>query len=105
MRVDNSHPLARGLPEHVNVLFRRSPVWDVGPEARAAGIREVGWFDTPTPLRSGWAWRQQRLHGGAAMVEAPYGAGRLVLIGPEVIFRGQAHQSFRLLLASLFRPA
>ncbi|HSM35798.1 MAG TPA: hypothetical protein VK837_05305, partial [Longimicrobiales bacterium] len=102
VRVDTSHPIARGLPEHVNVLFRRSPVWQVGPEARRQGIREVAWFDSATPLRSGWAWRQQRLHGGAAVVEAPYGAGRLVLFGPEVMFRGQSHQAFRMLLASLF---
>ena len=102
LRVDTAHPIARGLPEHVNVLFRRSPVWRVGPEGRAAGVREVGWFDTATPLRSGWAWRQQRLEGGAAIIEAPYGAGRLVLLGPEVIFRGQSHQAVRMLLASLF---
>jgi hypothetical protein len=102
LRLEGGHPLTRGLPEHVNVLFRRSPVWRVGPEARAGGMREVGWFDMATPLRSGWAWRQQRLQGGAAIVEAPYGAGSLVLFGPEVMFRGQSHQAFRLLLASLF---
>ena len=30
------------------------------------------------------------------------GAGRLILFGPEVMFRGQSHQAFRMLLASLF---
>jgi len=105
VRVDTAHPLGRGLPPHVDVLFRRSPVWQIGPDARAAGIREVAWFDTATPLRSGWAWRQQRLLGGAAIVDAPYGTGRLILFGPEVMFRGQSHQAFRMLLAALFTPA
>jgi hypothetical protein len=97
MRVDPAHPLAHGIPEHVDVFFDESPAFRVGEGARERGVRTVGWFDTDNVLRSGWAWRQQMLEGTAAVVEVPFGRGTLVLYGPEVLFRAQPHGTFKLL--------
>jgi hypothetical protein len=100
--VDNDAPVAWGMPEQADVMFDDSPVFRLGAGAEAAGIRRIAWFDTPKPLRSGWAWGQQHLNGGAAIVSAPVGRGTLYLFGPEIAFRAQPHGTFRLLFNGLY---
>lgn len=94
-KVDPSNPLAWGLGEYADVMFSNSPTFRLTSGADAAGVRRVAWFDTPTPLRSGWAWGQQHLEGGTAIVDARVGRGRLALLGPQVLFRGQPHGTFK----------
>nr|MBA3891321.1 hypothetical protein [Gemmatimonadaceae bacterium] len=53
------------------------------------------------PLRSGWAWGQHYLEGGIAAAEARIGQGRLLLYGPEVLFRAQPHGTFKLVFNAL----
>ncbi|MGK2935269.1 MAG: M14 family metallopeptidase [Gemmatimonadaceae bacterium] len=96
-RVDNTHPLAHGMPRHADVFFNNSPSFRLAPGATRQGIRRVAWFDSATPLRSGWAWGQRHLRDAAAIIEAPVGQGTLVLYGPEVLFRAQPHGTFKLL--------
>lgn len=103
--VDNTHPLAYGMPAKADVYFDASPVFHVQPAGLAQGIRPVAWFDSTTPLRSGWAWGQHYLKGGAAAVEASVGEGKLVLLGPEVTFRAQTHGTFKLLFNALYYGA
>ena len=55
----------------------------------------MAWFDSKTPLRSGWAWGQEHLDGGIAIIDAKVGEGRLVLFGPQILFRGQPHGTFK----------
>ena len=93
VKVDASNPLAWGLGESADVMFSNSPTFRL--TNNAAGATRVAWFDTPTPLRSGWAWGQQHLEGGTAVVDARVGRGRLALFGPQVLFRGQPHGTFR----------
>lgn len=95
--VDNDAPVAWGMGEQADVMFDDSPVFRLGAGAEAAGIRRIAWFDTAAPLRSGWAWGQEHLQGGAAIVSAPVGRGTLYLFGPEIAFRAQPHGTFRLL--------
>jgi hypothetical protein len=100
MRVDPTTPLAYGMPQDVDVMFDSSPAFTVAESSggsEGGSIRRVGWFATPSPLRSGWAWGQQHLLNTAAVVEASVGRGRLVLFGPEILFRGQPHGTFKLL--------
>ena len=97
MRVDRSDPLAWGLlGDEVDVMFSASPTFRLTDDAASKGLRRVGWFDTKAPLRSGWAWGQERLEGGIAIVDARVGKGRLALFGPQVLFRGQPHGTFKL---------
>ena len=95
VRVDNTRPVAYGLGDQVDVFFDESPVWRLAPGAPAAQARAVAWYDTERPLRSGWAWGQERLKGGLAVAEASVGRGRLYLFGPEILFRGQPHGTFK----------
>ncbi|HEX6038517.1 M14 metallopeptidase family protein [Longimicrobium sp.] len=100
--VDNDAPVAWGMGEQADVMFDDSPVFRLGPGAEAAGIKRVAWYDSPAPLRSGWAWGQQYLQNGAAVVSAPVGRGMLYLFGPEIAFRAQPHGTFRLLFNGLY---
>lgn len=91
-RLDTSHPLAFGLPEQVDLMF------DVSPSFRLTGpATRVAWYDSSHPLRSGWAWGQERLENTVAAVDAKVGKGRVVLYGPEILFRAQPHGTFKLL--------
>jgi hypothetical protein len=62
----------------------------------------VAWFSGPEPLDSGWAWGQQYLDGGTAVAEATVGEGKVMMLGPEVAFRGQPHATFKLLFNGLY---
>jgi len=102
VRVDNTNPVAHGLPERVDVTFSRSPVFELKPEALLQNIRPVAWFDSDKPLRSGWAWGQHYLEGGLAVIEAGVGKGKLFIIGPEIAFRGQPHGTFKFLFNGIY---
>ena len=65
----------------------------------------VGFFDTEKPLRSGWAWGQEILKDRAGVVDVPLGKGRVVLYGPEILFRAQSYGTFKLLFNAIFRSA
>jgi hypothetical protein len=101
-KVDISRALAFGMNERTDFYFNNSPVFSLNPEAAAQGVYPVAWFDTPDPLRSGWAWGQSYLKMTVAVVEAAVGKGKLYLFGPEVAFRGQPHGTFKLLFNGIF---
>jgi hypothetical protein len=103
VKVDNATPLAYGIPEDLDILYRNKPVFRLLPDAPRRGVKAVAWFsaDAP-PLRSGWAWGQHYLKGGVAIAEAPVGKGKLFLFGPEITFRAQPHASFKFLFNSIY---
>jgi hypothetical protein len=102
VRVDNTHPLAYGIPERVDVFYNNNPVFRLKPESSLKEIHPVAWFESKKPLRSGWAWGQYYLEGGAAVLEAKVGKGKLFLFGPEITFRGQPHGTFKFLFNGIF---
>jgi len=104
-RVDPTNPLAYGMNAVTDVFFDGSPVFGLGPEATLTGFRPVVWFEKQAPLRSGWAWGEAYLLGGVGVIEAPVGKGRLVLLGPEILFRGQPHGTFKLLFNGIHLAA
>ncbi|MDH4257449.1 MAG: peptidase, partial [Candidatus Aminicenantes bacterium] len=102
VRVDNTHPLAYGLSERLDVSFNNSPVFRLMPEASLKGVRPVAWFDSKDPLRSGWALGKHYLDGGIAVVMADVGKGKLFLFGPEIIRRAQPHGTFKFLFNGIY---
>ena len=56
------------------------------------------WFDSASPLRSGWAWGQNYLEGGTTAFEATVGQGKVYAFGPEITFRAQPHGTFKFLM-------
>jgi hypothetical protein len=102
MHVDNANPFAHGVPERVDVFFDNSPVFKLGPGAAAAGVKAIAWFDSKTPLRSGWAWGQQYLDGGVTAIDATVGKGHVLLFGPEMLQRAQPHGTFKFLFNAIY---
>ncbi|MBL0171225.1 MAG: peptidase [Gemmatimonadaceae bacterium] len=100
-RVDISNPYAQGVTERVDMFFDDSPAFALGPQAAAAGVTRIAWFDSKASLHSGWAWGQEYLENGAAAVEAKIGKGRVLLFGPEILQRAQPHGTFRFLFNTI----
>ncbi len=95
IRVEHGSPITHGLGERVHVLHSHSPVYQIADGAM--NVRRLAWYDSATPLVSGWAWGQHHLEGGTSMIEADIGAGKLFLFGPKITFRSQPHGTFPLL--------
>jgi hypothetical protein len=102
VRVNTDHPLAYGMKERLDIFFNNSPVLRPQVEADKKGFTSVAWFDSDKPLRSGWAWGQDRLYGGVAVAAAKVGKGQLFLFGPEMLFRAQPHGSFKFVFNGIF---
>ncbi len=102
VKVNNALPIAYGLPDHLDVMFEESPVFRLKPDADKKGITSIAWFDSDRPLRSGWAWGQDKLYGGVTMAEAKVGKGKLYLFGPEILFRGQSHGTFKFFFNGIY---
>lgn len=96
-------PVTQGMKDRYIVNFARSPVFSVEPGTD--GVHVLAEYRDATPLRSGWAWGQEKLQGGAAVVEASVGAGTLFLFGPQVTYRGQTHETYPLLFNGLLLSA
>ncbi len=104
-KIDNTNPLAYGMPEQADVFFDNNPVFRLQGDAKANGINPVAWFSGPETLSSGWAQGQQLLDGTTAVVEAKKGEGKVFVMGPEVTFRGEPDGTFKLLFNGLFYGA
>jgi hypothetical protein len=100
--IDNTNPLAYGMPETVDVFFDNNPVFRLAADAKSKGQNPVAWFSGKETLDSGWALGQQLLDGAAAVVEAKAGEGKVFVLGPEVTFRGEPDGTYKLLFNSLF---
>jgi hypothetical protein len=102
LSLDNKNPLAYGMGNQADVFFDNDPVFTLGADAAAKGVRPVGWFASPSPLRSGWAWGAPYLFKGVEIVEATVGQGRVLLYAPEILFRSQPHGTFKLFFNGLY---
>ena len=101
-RVDNTQPLAYGMPDRAMVFHDESPAFRLRPESAAAGVTPIAWYESAAPLRSGWAWGQQYLDQAVSIVEAAIGKGHVVLFGNEVAWRAQPHGTFKLLFNGIY---
>ena len=99
--IDNTDPLAYGMPKTADVDFDSSPVFHITP-SDSVKTTNVAWYAGKETLDSGWALGQAYLDGGTAVAEANIGQGKVFVIGPEVTFRGQPHGTFKLLFNGLF---
>ena len=102
-RVDPTHPIGFGMPTDTDVMFVNNGAFDAAPNlgTRVAPVVVAHYPDEPL-LRSGWITGEDRLHGSAAIIEAPAGRGRVILHTFRVQHRGQTWGTFRLLFNSIF---
>jgi hypothetical protein len=100
--VDTTSVVAAGMKADTDVFFDNSPVWTLGADAASRGIKAVAWFDSKTPLRSGWAWGQAYLDGGVIAIDAPVGQGRLLMFGADILQRAQPYGTFKFLFNGIY---
>ncbi|WP_026955575.1 M14 family metallopeptidase [Algoriphagus vanfongensis] len=103
MNVDNTQPINYGMGETSYIMFNRSPVFRLGPDAAGKGVKAIAWFGEEEPLRSGWAWGQSYLKNGVTAFEAQVGEGKFYGFGPEITFRAQSHGTFKMLFNGLYK--
>jgi hypothetical protein len=96
---DTAHPIAYGYDRDGAVFFRRSPVLDVKEG------KSVVKYPVHNPLLSGWVTGEKHLYDKSALVDVPYGKGKIILIGFPVLYRGQAHATFKYLFNSIYYGA
>ena len=106
--VDNTDPLAHGMPGEAVALFARSQVLQVVPPAsqgRARATRDVDVYARYARedfLVSGWDLGGERyLAGRPAAVRVPLGRGQVVLLAFSPHFRGQPRNAYKLLFNPL----
>ncbi len=87
--------------DSLRVFFDNNAVFTVGQNP-PAGAKPILWFDTETPLRSGWAWGQKYLNDGAIGFEMAMGKGRAFIFTPDITFRGQPHAEFKLMFNGIY---
>ena len=90
--------LTAGMPEQIAIWSEGSPAWDV-----TEGIRVIAKYPESKLLASGWLLGEKYLAGKAALIEAPYGKGRIILFGMRPQYRAQSDQTFKLFCNSLVK--
>jgi hypothetical protein len=95
-RIDNTHPVGFGFEKEASVFFHNSPIFKVGIGKTIVSYPEVN------PLLSGWLTGEKYLSNKSAIVEVPYGKGKIILIGFPAMYRGQAHGTFRFLFNAIY---
>jgi hypothetical protein len=98
--IDSTQRTNWGMAGTSDVYFDNDPVFRIN--VGATNIKPLSWFATEAPLRSGWAWGQSYLKNGVSSFEYGLGKGRLVVFGPEIVFRAQSHAGFKRLFNSLY---
>jgi hypothetical protein len=99
-KVDNSNPLAFGMPETAMVFYNNNPTYTI--TGSPSNVKRVSWFASDDPLKSGWAWGQKALNNTGGVIDADVGKGKVFMLAPEVTQRGQAYGTFKLLLNGLY---
>ncbi len=103
VKVDSTLSSSWGMPSKADVFFDSSPVFRLESEAVSKGdITPIAWFDSGKSLRSGWAWGQEYLQDCVAAFSAQVGTGKLYAFGPEILFRGQTHGTYKFLFNELY---
>ncbi len=107
--VDNTHPLAFGMPKDAYIFTTGGQAFDVTLlDEFNKGDREVKVvvrYAAKDLLASGWVSGERVVAGRAAVVEARHGKGRVVLFGFRPQFRGQTFGTFKLLLNAIYLGA
>jgi hypothetical protein len=102
--IDNTHPLAYGMPAEGLVLFHYSPAFDILAtdfNDRNAAIVRYAERDVE---RSGWLNGEKYIAGRTAMASVAYGQGQVVLIGFRTQNRAQTLGTYKFLFNALVTP-
>jgi murein tripeptide amidase MpaA len=106
IKLDTSHPLAKGMPEETIAWAEDSPVFEVTNDPNSsvpsANVRVVASYPADKdPLLSGWLLGGDLIKGKAALVEVTMGKGRVILFGFRPQYRAQSLATYPLFFNAL----
>jgi hypothetical protein len=97
--VDTRHPLGWGMDAEPAAYFAESRAF----ESEAPSARAVARYAAADGLlMSGWLLGGERIADRSAVLEVPYGRGRVVLFAFRPQFRAQPHGTFKLLFNAIY---
>lgn len=99
--IDNTHPLAYGMPDNGLVLFRSSPAFEIIPGRHNESYKSVVRYRDENLLKSGWLDGEGMIAKKSAMIATSYGKGKIILIGFRTQHRNQTDGTFKLLFNSI----
>ncbi|MDX1493517.1 MAG: hypothetical protein R3253_05640, partial [Longimicrobiales bacterium] len=107
IRVDNTHPLAYGMPENALATFLAGgQVYETLRGERSSHVHRIATYPERDILQSGWLLGEESIAEMAAMVEVEKGEGSVVMIGFRPQHRAQTHGTYKFLFNALMaRPS
>ena len=103
--VDNTQPLAFGMPAETDAYFVNSMALDAAPSFTSKPASVIVMYPKSGILRSGWLQGESYLANKIAVAETRLGKGRIVLLPLRVQNRAQTHGTFKLLFNAILTSA
>ncbi|MEO8130170.1 MAG: hypothetical protein ABI822_23910, partial [Bryobacteraceae bacterium] len=104
--VDNTHPLAFGMPPEAYAFSSGGQAYDITllPEYNSGDreVRSVAKYASKDLLASGWISGEQAVLGKPILLDVRYGKGHVILFGFRPQFRGQSFGTFKFLLNAIY---
>ena len=102
IEVDNSHPLAYGMPDRALATFLEDgQVYETVPGARSSDVHRVATYPERDILQSGWLLGEEAIANKAAIVSVEKGEGEIVMLGFRVQHRAQTHGTYKFFFNAL----
>ncbi len=98
LEVDTASPLASRMNERTAAYFINSSAFEI---TDAEQVKTVARYADKDALISGWMLGEKFVNGKAALAEAAYGKGRIVLFGFRPQHRGQSWGTFQFIFNAL----
>jgi hypothetical protein len=95
--LDTDNPIAYGMPRETAAFVQQNAAFEVTGNAKPVGI-----YPMTNPLMSGWILGEAKIFGKTAVVDAPVGRGRIILLSIRPQFRTQVRGTYKLLFNSLY---
>jgi hypothetical protein len=90
------------MPKEALIFFWDSPAFQILPTEMNEEYEIVVSYPDREILQSGWLIGEEHLTRRAALVSAPLGKGKIILIGFRTQHRAQTHGTFKFLFNALY---
>lgn len=105
LKVDNKSPIGYGMPKEAAAMFSRSLAMSTWVSSDGDWDRKVvASYPQENILLSGWLLGEDVIARKAAVVDAKYKKGHIILIGIRCQHRAESHGTYKFLLNSLLYP-
>lgn len=104
LEVDNTTPIGYGMPSEAAGMFSRSLAIRTRPPSGEWNRHVVARYPKEDVLMSGWLLGEDVIARKAAIVDATYKKGHIILIGIRCQHRAQSHGTYKFLLNALLYP-